>query len=151
MMKIDLKKCIGCGRCLAVCPVEAISLVKDKAVIDQDRCVFCGACMQACPQAAISETRSPVAAITAITQPGSIEKRELVPATRSVSWLAWAAPAIAFLGKEIIPRLADSFLDSLDRRLSTLPKNSGNLDIGMTGPARGQGHQARRRRRGRLT
>lgn len=151
MMHIDLKKCRGCGQCLDVCPVEAISLVKGKAVIDQDRCIFCGACMAACPQAAISETRSPVAAMAATTHPGGNEKREMIPIARSAGRLAWAVPVLTFLGKEIIPRLVDSFFDSLDRRSSTLPTNSGNLNAAMTNPARGQGRQIRRRRRGRMT
>ncbi|MCX5899348.1 MAG: 4Fe-4S binding protein [Proteobacteria bacterium] len=32
--KSDNAKCTGCGNCVEVCPVEAIALKDDKAVID---------------------------------------------------------------------------------------------------------------------
>jgi len=46
--------CVGCGACVAVCPVEALSMVDDKAVCDGDTCVDCGACVSECPVEAIS-------------------------------------------------------------------------------------------------
>ncbi|MGM5484286.1 MAG: DUF362 domain-containing protein [Nanobdellota archaeon] len=54
-MKVDSDKCIGCGACVEKCPVEAITMKDDVAVIDQDKCIDCGACKEACPQGAISE------------------------------------------------------------------------------------------------
>ena len=51
---IDKKKCISCGTCVAICPVEAISFDKDgKAVIDRTKCIRCGACQASCPVEAI--------------------------------------------------------------------------------------------------
>ena len=41
--------CIGCGACIGACPVEAIELEGDKAVIDADKCIECGACAGVCP------------------------------------------------------------------------------------------------------
>ena len=53
-MKINQKKCISCGTCVAICPVEAISFdSKGKAVIDQKKCIHCGACASSCPVNAI--------------------------------------------------------------------------------------------------
>ncbi len=43
-MLIDSDLCIGCGRCIPYCPVNAISLAGRKAVIDQETCVECGTC-----------------------------------------------------------------------------------------------------------
>ena len=45
------KDCIGCGSCVACCPMEAISLGPDGAKINQDECVECNACIRAevCP------------------------------------------------------------------------------------------------------
>ena len=55
-MKIDRAKCISCGTCVAICPVEAISMGEDgKAVIDQQKCIKCGACQAICPVNAIDE------------------------------------------------------------------------------------------------
>ena len=51
---IDKKKCISCGTCVAICPVEAISFDKTgKAVIDRKKCIRCGSCQASCPVEAI--------------------------------------------------------------------------------------------------
>jgi len=42
-----LDTCIACENCLPYCPVNAIAIVDDKAVIDQDECVECGVCLRA--------------------------------------------------------------------------------------------------------
>lgn len=46
------KKCIGCGECVAVCPVHAH---KGEQVheIDREACLACGACANACPTGAL--------------------------------------------------------------------------------------------------
>lgn len=51
--KVDVKKCTGCGTCVEICPVQAINIKKDKAVIN-DECVECGACVYECPNGALS-------------------------------------------------------------------------------------------------
>lgn len=54
---IDKTKCIGCGSCVASCPVEAISFDDDgKAVIDKKKCIRCGTCEAICPVNAIKFT-----------------------------------------------------------------------------------------------
>ncbi len=45
-------ECTGCGACLDLCHVAAISLVDGKAVI-AEACKGCGRCASACPQGAI--------------------------------------------------------------------------------------------------
>jgi len=46
-------KCIGCEKCLEVCPTNATSLSKDgKIKIDRKMCINCGECAKACPSGA---------------------------------------------------------------------------------------------------
>ena len=49
---VDTKECTGCGRCLDVCPAEAIA-VHSVAVIDVTACRGCGECVIECPQDAL--------------------------------------------------------------------------------------------------
>ncbi len=50
---VDKDLCIGCEQCVAVCPVEAITMVDGIAVISDD-CIACGACVNECPVGAIT-------------------------------------------------------------------------------------------------
>ena len=50
---IDEEKCTGCESCVSLCPMEAISIVKNKAVVDQNKCKECLLCMDECPSSAI--------------------------------------------------------------------------------------------------
>jgi len=54
-VKIDKETCIGCGACVDVCPVSALSMEDGKAVCDEGTCIDCGACIGTCPVSAISE------------------------------------------------------------------------------------------------
>ena len=52
-IKVILDKCVGCGLCLKVCPLDAIKLVDKKIIIDLDKCNLCGACPDSCKFEAI--------------------------------------------------------------------------------------------------
>ncbi len=45
--------------CQAVCPRGAISMINGKSVIDQDKCIKCGKCMDVCPYDAICHKERP--------------------------------------------------------------------------------------------
>jgi len=60
---VDETACNGCGKCVNVCPVEAMGLVSanqphrpghKKARLNEDICLGCGVCVRTCPQKGIS-------------------------------------------------------------------------------------------------
>jgi L-aspartate semialdehyde sulfurtransferase ferredoxin len=60
LIEVDTEKCISCGSCVALCPVEAITLAEDLSVVfNKDKCVgsTCSACVDACPARAIKSVK----------------------------------------------------------------------------------------------
>ena len=45
-MRISQAKCVACGNCIAVCPMEAIYIdpALNRAAVNEDECVECYAC-----------------------------------------------------------------------------------------------------------
>lgn len=52
--KIDMDLCDFCGMCQKVCPVDAISILKNSIDFDEDLCIYCHACVKVCPQKALT-------------------------------------------------------------------------------------------------
>lgn len=51
---IDLEKCDLCGRCVCICPKQALSIQNDTLVFSRPQdCDFCTLCEDVCPQDAI--------------------------------------------------------------------------------------------------
>lgn len=53
MIKIDAELCDHCGTCVAVCPLDCMSLSENTLHIDQLRCNNCAACVRVCPIGAL--------------------------------------------------------------------------------------------------
>ena len=51
---LNENRCVGCTRCLKICPTEAIRLVEGKARIIGEKCIDCGECIRICPNHAKS-------------------------------------------------------------------------------------------------
>ena len=54
-LRLKADKCVGCGRCMEVCPHAIFTLDNGKAhIADRDACMECGACAVNCPVEAIA-------------------------------------------------------------------------------------------------
>lgn len=55
MISVEEKKCIGCGRCVAICPGNLLAIKDSVAAIRDVRdCWGCTACVKICPRNAIA-------------------------------------------------------------------------------------------------
>jgi ferredoxin len=70
---LDNDNCNGCGKCVSVCPVEAMTLISandprrpkiKQARLDEERCLGCGLCVRACTKENISLQSRPERVIT---------------------------------------------------------------------------------------
>ncbi|MBO6061135.1 MAG: 4Fe-4S dicluster domain-containing protein, partial [Clostridia bacterium] len=61
------KKCIGCGKCMRLCPAKAITMREKHGRktprIDRKKCIKCFCCQEFCPKAAMVVHRSAVVRI----------------------------------------------------------------------------------------
>ena len=46
---VDDDRCFGCGACIALCPVNVLTLVDRLAIVDEENCTHCELCIPSCP------------------------------------------------------------------------------------------------------
>lgn len=159
-IKVDPQLCAGCGDCVEVCPNGAIYMVDQRAVIDETLCTLCEACLDVCVNGAISAQPEPLKSGALVTlpsqdvrinpRPEAVRQPATVTPARKLGLLAGAA--LTFLGREIAPRIADSLMTALDRRLTrpTAPESAW-LESSPRQSSRRRGLQKQARyRRGRM-
>ena len=52
-LKIDTQQCVGCGKCVVLCPMKNIAL-RDGVAISDSQCTMCYRCVSNCPKQAIT-------------------------------------------------------------------------------------------------
>ena len=53
--EVDLEKCVGCGECVEVCPVDVYETQNEKSVVvNADECLACESCIEVCEEDAIT-------------------------------------------------------------------------------------------------
>jgi ferredoxin len=54
-LRLDRKRCVGCGTCETVCPHPVLALEDRRAkIVNRDACMECGACATNCAAEAIT-------------------------------------------------------------------------------------------------
>lgn len=77
------EKCIGCGICQRVCPVDCIAgEKKEQRRIDYNRCTHCGRCLSACPVDAITAGDNTLKFIRDLSTPNKLVITQMAPAVR---------------------------------------------------------------------
>lgn len=51
---INIKTCIGCENCTAICPTGAMYMENGKAAVIAETCIECGACITDCSAESIT-------------------------------------------------------------------------------------------------
>lgn len=117
-MQINNEHCTGCGACVESCPTGAIRLNNGITILDQAACTQCQACVDACPVGAITAVELPVSVMESVAvQPAREAEIVVAEPIPSIS-KPWLGVILAFVGREIFPRLADALIAALDRRLA---------------------------------
>jgi len=154
MIRIDEARCDGCGLCMEACPTGAIRLVDGVARVERSLCRECEACLKACPRGAILSVQEPeVLEPVPVRTPSPVPVRPAPLVTGSTGRiLPWLGAALAFVGREVIPRVAVALLDAWDRRqvrpaqMPSSPTGGTRATVGRP-PAVTDGGAGRRRRR----
>ncbi len=54
-VEVNAEKCVGCGECVDVCPVEVFELQDEKSVpVYAEECLGCESCIEVCEEEAIT-------------------------------------------------------------------------------------------------
>ncbi|MGO1580746.1 MAG: 4Fe-4S dicluster domain-containing protein [Peptoniphilaceae bacterium] len=132
----------NCRKCMAhpctnVCPVNAVSIRKEGAYIDQEKCIKCGRCKEACPYSAIVMYDRPCAAACGVNAISSdeygraeIDHDECVACGRCIASCPFGAIAdktqifqlikAIKSGKKVYAEIAPSFIGQFGAKTSPI-------------------------------
>jgi NAD-dependent dihydropyrimidine dehydrogenase PreA subunit len=147
---VDVDRCTGCGACVEMCPVGAISLVDGRARVDEETCTGCGACVDACPEDAVhlavqgELVPAPERPVPTAYEPSPLAQTAgAAVVTTGVGLLVKAAGALArAAGRWLTQRSAPT---GLSPRQSGAAANNSPLAGGRRGGGRGRGRRHKHR------
>jgi NAD-dependent dihydropyrimidine dehydrogenase PreA subunit len=161
LIAINTELCTGCGACVEVCPEGAIYLVDDKATADPALCRECELCVAACPVEAIRPVSQPKASAVAPARsmtPSSKQETirvdiQTTPEPLRAKVLPVMGAALAWAGRELVPRLTEYLLYRLDdkiveQRVKGAGQRAQNGSRPRASDERGGGRRRRRHRGG---
>lgn len=140
-LRVDIEKCTGCAICVSVCPVQAISIIEDKAFIDQHRCNECLLCRDECPNNAIYQISEKEVYLTKREQPIPHSLNRTVPHTRQT-------PSSNRTKQQEIEK-GGMFLNEVKKAMANFFKVDSSFSTRRKG-GRMKRHRQRRRQRGRI-
>ena len=133
-VRVNQDRCAGCGICMYECPSGAIQMENGWAVIDHSRCTGCQTCVEVCPNEAIEVVnQQPGAAVMPNQQTNSTlatqeTKTVVIPHKSDIiqpqaeknrlSIAPVASAAMAYVGREVVPRVIDAMVTALENRLA---------------------------------
>lgn len=106
LIKIDLKRCIGCGKCVKDCPQFNIEIDnRNKAVVKSQDCIKCGHCVAVCPMEAVSISGYD-------EKPYRIEDMEKIDPTRLMNSLISRRSIRAFKEKDVPEEIIQRIIEA---------------------------------------
>lgn len=174
MLQVQESLCVGCAACVEACPEGAIVMVRERAQIDPARCSECGICAEICPEGAIQPVpeqvwvASEAKSAEPSTSPADPRQQMIevklppppalqqAPPSLAQRVLPAVGAALAYLGREVGPRLANLVADVIEDRLahSRTARPARRTDTSLQEPQRSAedrtrgGGRRRTRRRG---
>lgn len=156
MITIDIERCTGCGACVEICPTGALYLVDGKAMVDSTLCHECEVCLDACATEAIALASQPEPVAEPNRLPAQRPEPEVIqvgsqsaPMPLRARVLPVVGAALTWAGREIVPRVVDVLLDTLDRQVTGKQMTvRGRSNGAPSRDTKGKGRQHRHRRRG---
>lgn len=153
MIFVNNEVCNGCGECVSVCPTGAMILQNNHAFIDQELCQGCDVCVDTCPQGAILVRESTQIGSEVIKIPSAaplefieVSEQPLLTSLQNTV-LPAIGSALLWMGREVLPRLANVAIDYLDRQIRSpeIDTTNPNVQLRDQRPAHLKGNGRRRR------
>jgi len=138
---VDSEKCTGCALCLSICPMEAIAVTQNKAVIDNNKCTECLKCINECPVNAIYQILDKK--VSVVKRENSIP-RQINPPQPQPKQTFWTEKR-----KQPVIELGNIFLSGMKKLANNFFRNEPTFGRRKRGRGKGPGRHGRRYGRGR--